>query len=237
MSSATNTSRKLDMSLDEIIAIEGIAYNHDMPKTGRQAPPKRARPPKPSAEAVSSGRPLDTVLRQSMAVTTQLGHNSDSDGNRSRHHFDGHCGRVFVDNLKYEVVDEDLRLLFRAFGPLKRAAVNYKRDGRSEGTALVVFERKEDALKAYATVNGALIDGRAIRLSLLDSAVLPMPMANRPQIVATGQRALSSGAATTANGSANRQVWTDIATNFDDINGSDDDIKAFREKRFRGNDN
>jgi THO complex subunit 4 len=61
--------------------------------------------------------------------------------------------------LKYEVTDEDIQQLFGAFGQLKRAAINYQSNGRSAGTAFVVFERKCDAITAFGSLKNITLDG------------------------------------------------------------------------------
>ncbi|EJD40752.1 hypothetical protein AURDEDRAFT_127483 [Auricularia subglabra TFB-10046 SS5] len=53
---------------------------------------------------------------------------------------------VFVRNVPYDATDDDLRTLFRAFGPLRYARVTMDHDsGRSRGTGFACFWNKEDA--------------------------------------------------------------------------------------------
>ena len=56
-----------------------------------------------------------------------------------------------------------LQELFRRIGPVVRLQLRYDRAGRSEGTAYVTYELKEDAQEAVRQFDGANANGtRAI---------------------------------------------------------------------------
>lgn len=71
---------------------------------------------------------------------------------------------VSVDNLFYEVTEQELKDLFTAIGPLKRARIQYDAAGRSLGSAMVVFESESDAHAAVSKYDGANLDGQNLKL-------------------------------------------------------------------------
>ncbi|CCJ29857.1 unnamed protein product [Pneumocystis jirovecii] len=74
--------------------------------------------------------------------------------------------RVKIENLHYELTEDDLNGLFKKIGPVTKLSIKYDRSGRSTGTAYVNFERIEDAHNAINQFNGANAAGQPITLTL-----------------------------------------------------------------------
>jgi len=74
--------------------------------------------------------------------------------------------RLYVGNLSYETDTETLRQAFAATGEVTDAHVVMDREsGRSRGFGFVTMATPDLAKKAIETMNGSMIDGRAIRVN------------------------------------------------------------------------
>ncbi|MHC4819057.1 MAG: RNA recognition motif domain-containing protein [Planctomycetota bacterium] len=74
--------------------------------------------------------------------------------------------KLFVGNLSYTVTEERLLEMFQADGrSVSRVTIVTDRDsGRSRGFAFVEMASPEDAQAAVGALNGADLDGRALRV-------------------------------------------------------------------------
>lgn len=73
---------------------------------------------------------------------------------------------IYVSNLSFAVQDEDLREYFAAYGEVSAARIVMDRDtNRSRGFGFVEMPDKAQAEKAIAELNGAIADGRAMRVN------------------------------------------------------------------------
>jgi RNA recognition motif-containing protein len=74
--------------------------------------------------------------------------------------------RLYVGNLSYDTDTETLRQAFAAAGEVTDAHVVTDREsGRSRGFGFVTMATPDLARKAIETMNGANIDGRAVRVN------------------------------------------------------------------------
>ena len=74
--------------------------------------------------------------------------------------------RLYVGNLSFDSTTETLRAAFAAFGEVTDShVVTDRTTGQSRGFGFVTMGTAGDAAKAIAEMNGALVDGRALRVN------------------------------------------------------------------------
>ncbi|TLD13141.1 uncharacterized protein PgNI_03081 [Pyricularia grisea] len=111
--------------------------------------------------------------------------------------------KIRVENIHYELTEEDLQGLFSRIGPIISLELLYDRSGRSEGVAYVTYESHKDATLAVKEFDGANAAGQPIRLSIIpagagsrrnpfDNAVKPgRPLSERITMPSGRNRSLS----------------------------------------------
>lgn len=73
---------------------------------------------------------------------------------------------IYVSNLSFNVEDEDLRSYFEDYGDVSSAKViTDKFTRRSRGFGFVEMPDQEAAQKAMKELDGAMVDGRAIKVT------------------------------------------------------------------------
>ena len=74
--------------------------------------------------------------------------------------------KLFVGGLSWNTTDDGLRGAFEQFGEIVEAKVITDRDsGRSRGFGFVTYTSDEAAASAISQMNGAQLDGRAIKVN------------------------------------------------------------------------
>ncbi|KAF7015699.1 unnamed protein product [Triticum aestivum] len=167
-------SSGLNMSLDDL-----IKQSKSRPKanpafssgpTRRAAPSARTMPYPPSAPKAATADSLYGVYSEHVAAMATsppppvAGPQALETGTK-----------LHISNLDSSVTVEDVQELFSEIGELKRYSVNYDKDGKSQGSAEVVFARKVDALDAIERYNGVLLDGKPMKIELIGNKTEPHP--------------------------------------------------------------
>ncbi|KAK4205316.1 hypothetical protein QBC40DRAFT_190391 [Triangularia verruculosa] len=120
--------------------------------------------------------------------------------NSNEYSSDSRGSKIRVDNIHYELTQEELEGLFSSIGPLVKLEMKYDRAGRSEGTAFVTYQSSHDASQAIKEFDGANAAGQPIRLTLMptgprrnpfDTAINPRPLAERITVPSGRSRSLS----------------------------------------------
>ncbi|MCJ1481877.1 hypothetical protein MMC06_002037 [Schaereria dolodes] len=78
--------------------------------------------------------------------------------------------KLKIENLHYDLTEDDLEDLFTKIGPVLSTSLRFDRAGRSSGTAFVTYASSSDARLAIREFDGANANGQPIRLTLLPSA-------------------------------------------------------------------
>ena len=73
--------------------------------------------------------------------------------------------KIRVENIHYELTQEDLEGLFGKIGPVARLDLLYDNAGRSEGVAYVTYDRHDHAEEAVEQFDRANAKGRLVLLS------------------------------------------------------------------------
>jgi RNA recognition motif-containing protein len=74
--------------------------------------------------------------------------------------------RIYVGNLSFQTTSDSLREAFAQFGQVTDAKVMTDREtGQARGFAFVTMGSAAEAAKAIAAMNGAMLDGRPLRVN------------------------------------------------------------------------
>ncbi|XP_039055307.1 THO complex subunit 4D-like [Hibiscus syriacus] len=95
--------------------------------------------------------------------------------------------KLYVSNLDPEVTNEDIKELFSEIGELKRHSVHYDKNGRSSGSAEVVYLRRSDAFAALKRYNNVMLDGKPMIIEIV-GANADVPISARVKVTGTKGR-------------------------------------------------
>jgi len=173
----------IDMSLDEIAQREGGKLKEDHEREGISSGPKRKPPPNYNRR--ESGGPLRRSPQRLKRDAPYIKRSSDRDEKWVHDRFEHLHGNgpraprvlntpvnilwgtmVVIDNLKYDVLEDDLRDLMEPIGPVESIKISYDSSGRSLGKAGVVFRSKYDAEQAVKEYHGVDIDGQKMKVEI-----------------------------------------------------------------------
>eukprot|EP00124_Ichthyophonus_hoferi_P005379 Ihof_evm2s765 gene=Ihof_evmTU2s765 len=76
--------------------------------------------------------------------------------------------KILLENLHPRVNDADIKELFGNIGPVKKAMVHYNAQGKSVGTAEIEYTRPEHVTRAIKEYSNISLDGRPMKLSLVE---------------------------------------------------------------------
>ncbi|XP_035437399.2 polyadenylate-binding protein 1-A-like [Spodoptera frugiperda] len=105
-------------------------------------------------ESMLQGRPCEDIS-----------HPSKLDGQDQKIAPSSGAAKILISNLDDHISGLDIQELFSAFGKTTSVVMCYS-NGKSTGTAEVVYERLADALKACSEYNGKALDGRTMHIQL-----------------------------------------------------------------------
>nr|QPC96637.1 Aly/REF [Macrobrachium nipponense] len=75
-------------------------------------------------------------------------------------------GKLTISNLDPGVTEADMSTLFSEFGEIKEAAIHFDRNGKSLGSAHIIFEQYGDAVRGMQRYNGITLDGRPMAMHI-----------------------------------------------------------------------
>ncbi|KAH9865476.1 hypothetical protein J1614_009060 [Plenodomus biglobosus] len=149
-------SNKMELSLDEIL------------KTSKTTTNRRGRAGRKS----NSGRPVPVAAPVGgVAKNTRQNKQAKAAPTAPAASFGGET-KIMVSNLPLDVEQGQLQDYFTGVGVgrPKKVLLQYGPNGRSLGSATIIFNKHEQAAKATAALDGVKIDGRLIRVEMLVSA-------------------------------------------------------------------
>ncbi|MDE1192056.1 MAG: RNA-binding protein [Arachidicoccus sp.] len=73
---------------------------------------------------------------------------------------------IFVSNLSFDILDEDLRGFFEEFGTVDSSKIVFDRETRrSRGFGFVEMPNEDEARKAIKALDGGSVEGRPLKVN------------------------------------------------------------------------
>ncbi|KAH7385739.1 hypothetical protein BKA66DRAFT_569575 [Pyrenochaeta sp. MPI-SDFR-AT-0127] len=161
-------SNKMELSLDEILSKSKTSRGRG--RGGRRSNPTRAAA---TAAPVGGVSKATRQAKQPKAVPTAPAASSAGET------------KIMVSNLPLDVEQGQLQDYFAGavgVGRPKKILLQYGPNGRSLGSATIIFNKHEQAVKATNALNGVKIDNRPVRVEMLVSAANLPPPARQPSL-------------------------------------------------------
>eukprot|EP01098_Paradermamoeba_levis_P014212 TRINITY_DN6724_c0_g1_i4.p1 TRINITY_DN6724_c0_g1~~TRINITY_DN6724_c0_g1_i4.p1 ORF type:complete len:350 (-),score=67.69 TRINITY_DN6724_c0_g1_i4:67-1116(-) len=87
--------------------------------------------------------------------------------------------KVYIGSVHWDVKEEDIRVLFSPFGPLKSCSLMPNTEtGKHKGYGFIEYEKEDSAVAAIKQMNGSLLCGRAIKVGHAISGVTSTPLSS-----------------------------------------------------------
>ncbi|ORX89447.1 RNA-binding domain-containing protein [Basidiobolus meristosporus CBS 931.73] len=163
MASADSTNI-LDMSLEDMIKTDKkLRTSHPKPSSdnksdrGRNDKRNRSTPysrQKPRRNGNSDEQWTHDLFNEGTPAATANPRSNDTSTFR----------KIQVENLHYEVSQQDLEELFTTVGAVKKVNIVYDNAGRSTGVAKIQFETPAHAAQAIQQYNNVTLDGKPMKI-------------------------------------------------------------------------
>ncbi|KAI6380452.1 hypothetical protein MCOR25_001643 [Pyricularia grisea] len=179
---------KLDKSLDEIVSSQRRTV-------GRRGGAARRSTGRPAPAAPVGGIHKNTRAARSAVQKPAPAKSSGAPG----------TSKVVVSNMPKDVSEAQIKEYFgQSVGPVKRVEISYGPGGVSRGIATVTFAHADGASKAFAELNGLLIDNKPVKVEVVvasaDQIPAPKTLSQRvtqnkaqPKSAATDKRGATAG--------------------------------------------
>ncbi|EAQ86635.1 hypothetical protein CHGG_07888 [Chaetomium globosum CBS 148.51] len=183
-------SGKLDQTLDEILTSQRRNQQGRRRSTRRTAGTTRPAPAAPAGGIQKSTKPARGANKPT--PTRAGGVTGES--------------KIMVSNLPKDVSEAQIKEYFvQSVGQVKKVEISYGPGGVSRGIAHVSFQQADGASKAFATLNGLLIDSKPVKVEVVVASadLIPQPK-SLAQRIAQPKAQPKSAAAVKKNATAGK---------------------------------